>query len=163
MTIRSKIHIGGDPKESEWPPRFGTNEAKGFHKVYGEYYKPNNFGQAPIAIMDSMPKTYHEGVCRHIESRKEWEMADKESGCITFGSQSEAERLTKKRLQEEKKALRADRRKASSTALQMHRENPKEMREKVAKTRELQESIANKEGLSSSIDKAVETSLKRIK
>jgi hypothetical protein len=163
MTIKSKIHEGGHEMESEWPPRFGTNEGKGFRKVYGEYYKPNNFGTAPIAIMDSMPKTYHEGACREVESRKEWERLDKEHGCITFGSQAEAERPLKLKLKEEKKDYKKGLRKASETALQMHRDNPREMAQKVAKQRETQERIAKQEGLDKGIDQAVQTSLKKVK
>jgi len=160
MTIKSKIHEYGDSKESEWPPRFGTNDGKGFRKVYGEVFKPNNFGQAPIAIMDSMPKTYHEAACREVESRKEWARLDKEHGCITFGSQAEAERPLKARIKDEKKEYKKGLRKASETALQMHRENPHEMKQKVQKQRELQERIAKQEGLDLSIDKAVQNTLK---
>lgn len=155
--IRSKIHKGGDPKESEWPSKYGTGEKGVF--TYGEVFKPNNFGQAPIAIMDSMPKTYHHAACREVESRKEWNRLDKETGSITFASQEEAERNTAKRLADEKKALKADRRKASSTALQMHRENPKEMRERLAKQREVQEQTAKKAGLDKIINKAIKEKL----
>lgn len=161
--IVSKTHNYGNENESTWPPRFGTNEGKGFRKVYGEYFEPNNFGQAPMVQFDSMPKTYHEAAGREVESRKEWQRLDKEHGCITFSSQEEAARGTKKGIAEEKQALKDDRRKASLKALQMHRENPKEMRDKLKKTRELQETIAKKEGLDKGINQAVQTSLKGIK
>ena len=158
--IQSKIHNYGHEHESDWPPPFGTNNSKGFRKVYGEVFKPKIYGQAPIAIMDSMPKTYHEGACREVESRKEWERLDKEFGCITFGSQEEAERPLKQKLKEEKIDYKKSLRKASETALQMHRENPHEMKQKVQKQRELQERIAKQEGLDTSIETAVSTTLK---
>jgi hypothetical protein len=161
MTIKSKIHNYGDENESEWPSRFGTGE-KGIFR-FGEVYQPKIYGQAPIAIMDSMPKTYHEGACREVESRKEWNRLDKEHGCITFGSQEEAQRPLKQRIKEEKTDYKKGLRKASETALQMHRENPREMSQKVAKQRELQERVAKQEGLDKSIDSAVSTSLKKVK
>lgn len=171
--IKSKIHKYGNENESTWPPMFGTNNGRGgvfyIDKETGETkegYPPDpnpKYGQAPIAIMDSMPKTYHEAACREVESRKEWNRLDKEHGCITFGSQEEAQRPLKQRIKEEKTDYKKGLRKASETALQMHRENPREMSQKVAKQRELQERIAKQEGLDKSIDSAVSTSLKKVK
>jgi hypothetical protein len=168
--IKSKIFEYGNEHESEWPPKFGTNNGKGGIYYYDkekeqmvEGYPPNknnSYGVAPMVVFDSMPKTYHEAACREVESRKEWARLDKEYGCITFANQKEAEKPLKVKLKEEKQGLKIDRRKAAEKALRMHRDNPKEMREKVAKQRELQESIAKKEGLDKAIDNSVNLALK---
>ena len=58
-----------------------------------EGYPPDEniyYGQAPTVIFDSMPKTYHPGICREVESRSEWELADKVSGTITFTNYEQA-------------------------------------------------------------------------
>lgn len=89
------------------------------------------YGQAPITIFDSMPKTYHHGIEREIESRSEWKAADNAAGTITFGSQEEA----RPRIDEanEEKRRKAEKRKASLTAWQAYKENPKEVHDRVEK------------------------------
>lgn len=165
--IRSKVHNYGSDCESKWPSKYGTGDKTPMYidAITGELKPgypppPEKFGEAPIVQFDSMPKTFHEGACREVESRKEWNRLDKEHGCITFANQAEAERPLKKRLKEEKKEYKQGLRKASSTALQMHRENPKEMKERVQKQREVQESIAKQENLTKPIENAVSAALK---
>lgn len=167
--IQSKIHNYGNINESEWPPRFPkkNNAGRYYFDKETQTFKAGSppdtrkiYGKAPTVKLDSMPKTYHHAAGRDVESRKEWERLDKETGSITFGSQEEAERNTQKRLADEKKALKADRRKASSTALQMHRENPKEMRERLQKQREVQEQTAKKAGLDKIINKTIKETIK---
>lgn len=113
------------------------------------------FGQAPSLICDSMPKTYHEGVCREIESRTEWALADKQSGKLTFSSMEEPRKHAAIGAKEEKKALAQDRRQASETALRAYKENPKQVSAKVRKQAEAQQEAAKKQGLSKLIDEAV--------
>lgn len=142
--IVSKIHAYGDEKESSWPSQFGTGEKGVFHvdPETGETvpgYPPCRdlqFGVAPTVIFDSMPKTYHDGVCREIESRSEWAAADAEAGTITFGSKAEA--TPKVDEFNAKKAKRAELRKASKTALDVYRANPTEVRQKLEKQGEAQ-------------------------
>lgn len=172
MTIKSKIHKAGHEHESSWPPPLdGSNKGGRFYfdrslqkMVEGNPPDENlKFGDAPQVIFDSMPKTYHEAACRFVESRKEWNLLDKQHGTITFGSQAEAERPLKARIQDEKKEYKQGLRKASLAALQMHEQNPQEMRQRAEKRREAQERIAKQEGLDKSIDTAVQTSLTKVK
>lgn len=118
--------------------------------------KEKIYGQAPTVIFDSMPRTYHEAAQREIESRKEWAQADKEHGTITFGSAEQAKpRISE---HEEKKKKRAELRKASKTALDVYRANPKEVADKLEKQREAQaETISKTPGLKSLINKAIKT------
>lgn len=156
MTIKSKIHTYGHEHESDWPPRYPENprgivgyvdpETKEFKEGYPP--NPNNqFGVAPLAIFDSMPRTYHEGACCFVESRKEWDRLDREYGCVTFGSVKEPRNHIAKGNKKEAEALRKDRRKASEEALKMVRANPKEIHQKVAKQAEQQLETARKSGL----------------
>lgn len=135
MTIRSKVHEGGDPKESSWPPRFGTNQGKGglFYRCketgkIKEGYPPNpnpKQGEAPMVIFDSMDAQYHEGVGRKIESRKEWERADNEAGTITVSNlEKESAGLQKKRLRT-KEYLSKDRKNAAVKAISAYKADPK--------------------------------------
>jgi len=162
MTIRSKIHNRGHEKESSWPSDFGTGDTTPMYidpdtkEVKRGYPPPREvFGIAPTVMFDSMPKTYHEGVGREIESRSEWELADKQTGLLTFGSIEEPKRHTAKGVQEERKALARDRRKASETAWQAYKENPKEVSQKVAKRAEEQHQTAKKAGLNKLIKEAI--------
>lgn len=157
--IRSKIHKYGDPNESEWPSRFGTGEKGRF--TFGEVYKPKIYGEAPQAIFDSMPKTYHEGAGRYIESRKEWNLADKEHNTLTFGSMEESRRNIKKGANAEKKAYKQMNRKASESAFQMNKENPAKVKEIVKKQTETQEKIGKQENLGSLIDTGAKEYVRR--
>jgi hypothetical protein len=140
--IVTKIFNYGDEKESEWPSQFGTGEKGVFHVKAGEVvegYPENinlNFGTAPTVIFDSMPEQYHEGACRKIDSRKEWNKADQESGTLTFGNKAEAT----PRVDEAnaRKAKKAELRKASKAALDAYRANPREVRQKLEKQAEAQ-------------------------
>lgn len=89
------------------------------------------YGQAPTVRFDSMNKTYHHGAERFIESRKEWELADKETGCISFGSVEDA----KPKVDEanERKKRKEEKRNASYQALQEWKQNPKDMHDRVEK------------------------------
>ena len=156
MKIKSKIHNYGNEHESDWPPRFPTNVSCGsFYwdketQTFKEGHPPNpnnQFGVAPMAIFDSMPATYHEGACRMVESRKEWERLDREVGTLTFGSIEEPRRHMQKAAEESKRSLKKDRRKASEEALKMVRANPKEIHEKWQKEAEKQAENAKKSGL----------------
>lgn len=151
MTIRSKVHQYGNEKESSWPSQFGTGEKGVFHLDNGEVkegYPPQRhekFGTPPLVIFDSMPETYHNGACRPVESRKEWERLDKECGTITFGSKESA----KPALSEEKKEQmrREEARKDFVEAMHMYRANPKEVKQKLAKRAEQQIERLKKSGL----------------
>ena len=153
--IRSRVFNYGNEKESEWPPRFGTGGSGRFHidQSTGDLEEGNpppkieKFGIAPIAIMDSMDRQFHEGVGREIESRKEWNMADKESGCVTFGSREEVKRNCEKGIQRERLEMKKDRRKSALTAMQAYKENPKEIRQKLRKEGEKQMRVLEKSGL----------------
>lgn len=156
MTIKSKIFNYGSEKEAEWPPRFPEGKRRGvFHvdKVTKEIspgLPPNEnprYGVAPMAIFDSMPATYHEGACRMVESRAEWERLDRETGCLTFGSIKEPRQCVAKGAEAQKKAIKQDRRKAAEEALKMVRANPREINQKWAKQAEKQKEIAKKSGL----------------
>lgn len=153
MTIRSRIHAYGDKNEASWPSIYGTGEKGTFHidpvTGHAEPGPPPNtnlqFGEAPMVIFDSMPKTYHDGVCREIESRSEWAQADAESGCVTFGSRKDA--TPKVDEFNARKAKRAELRKASKTALDVYRANPTEVKQKLEKQAEAQIQTLRKSGL----------------
>lgn len=113
------------------------------------------FGKAPLVTFDSMPPAYHEGVCRVIESRQEWDMADKQTGKLTFGSIDEPRKYTAQGVAREQKELADDRHNASVTALKAYKENPKEVSAKVAKRAEQQRKMAEKAGLATIIDEAI--------
>ena len=159
--IRSKVHQGGHKHESSWPSQFGTLDTTPCYvdpetKEVKEGYPPKRFekhGQAPYAIMDSMPKTYHEGVGREIESRTEWEMADKQCNTITFSSADEVRRHTKRGVEKEKADLKADRRKASIEATREYRENPKQVKDRLRVKGEEQVKQLKKAGLTKELKK----------
>lgn len=71
---------------------------------FKEGYPPDpnpKYGQAPLFMSDEMPKAcYHEGACRYVSSRSEWNKLDKLTGMQTLGhyepvkpKKSEAEKL----------------------------------------------------------------------
>lgn len=157
--IVSKIHKYGNKNESTWPPEFG--DGKGYScyidpetKEIKEGYPPRKLeSDAPMVIFDSMPKTYHEGVGREIESRKEWELANKQSGQLTFSSKEEPSRHVKKGVEREKKEYELDRKNSVIKATQAYRENPKEVSEKVRKKGEEQVARLRKNGLDKELKK----------
>lgn len=113
-----------------------------------EGYPPNpnpKFGTAPCVIFDSMPPQYHEAAGRVIESRSEWELMDKQYNTITFGSIKDAKVKVDKANKEKKK--KAEYRKASFTALEKWRANPKEEKQKLQKRQEEQMTTLKKAGL----------------
>jgi hypothetical protein len=158
--IRSKIHQYGHKNESEWPSQFGTGEKGVFHhdgeKVVEGTPPPKyeKHGQAPIAIMDSMDRTYHEGACREVESRKEWDRLDKETGSLTFGSRKEVSEHTAKARREKERALKQDRRNAALTATRAYRENRKEVKDKLRRRDEEQREVLKKSGLGKHLKEA---------
>ena len=153
MSIRTKTFNYGNEHEAEWPPKYPQKpggfvgywdkESQSFKEGYPP--RPEKHGEAPIVIFDSMPRTYHEGACREIESRKEWELADKQHGCITFGDKEQA----KPRVDaaNEAKRKKQELRQASLTALKAYRENPKEISQRLQKEAEAQREVAEKSGL----------------
>jgi len=156
MTIKSKVHNYGHEHESDWPPMFPQDTSGGsFYwdketQTFKEGYPPNpnnKFGVAPTVIFDSMPPTYHEGACRTVESRAEWERLDKETGSLTFSSTEEPKKHIAIKTKEEKKALREDRRNASLEAIRKVRANPREINQKFQKEAEKQAEIAKQSGL----------------
>lgn len=153
MTIKSKVHVYGNEKESEWPSQFGTGEKGLFHvdkntlelkEGYPENPNPK-YGEAPIVMFDSMPETYHDAACRPVESRKEWERLDKEYGTLTVGSIDQAK--PKVDAFYERKKYKDELRRASKTALDVYRANPKEVRQKLEKQAEEQIKTLKKAGL----------------
>lgn len=158
--IKSKIHNYGNINESEWPPRFGTGGGGRYHVKNGELKEGNpettikRYGTAPVAIFDSMPAQYHEKAGRVIESRKDWDRADKETGSITFGSREEVQRTTTKGILEEQKALKKDRRKASLASTQAYKENPAEVKQRLEKQGEEQIKTLKKSGLTKQLKEA---------
>lgn len=155
--IKSKIHNYGHEHEADWPPRFPENP-KGLvgywdpeTKTFKEGYPPNpnnQFGVAPIVMFDSMPKTYHQGACREVESRAEWERLDRECGTLTFGSINEPRKYVEKGSKAQDRELKKDRRRAAEEALKMVRANPREISQKWEKEAEKQKEVAKKSGLS---------------
>lgn len=151
--IKSKIFNYGDEKESSWPPRFGTNDNKGGVFYIGddgkikEGYPPERnpkLAEAPQVIFDSIKPTYHEGACRVIETRKEWELADKQHNTLTFSSLEESKRHVAKGAFNEKKEYKADIQQAKEKAIKAYRENPKEIRARLNKQAEEQEKTLTK-------------------
>lgn len=153
MTIKSKVFNYGDEKEADWPPKYPNNpkgmvgywdeETKAFKRGYPPN-RNNQFGTAPSVIFDSMPPTYHEGASRIVESRKEWERLDKETGSLTFGSIKEPRRHVEKGQKERDRELRKDRRRATEEALKAVRANPREINQKWEKEAEKQRKTAKK-------------------
>lgn len=163
--IVSKIHKYGHENESAWPPKYGKcssleGDGKGYScyidpetKELKEGYPPRKISDAPMVIFDSMPKTYHQGVGREIESRKEWELANKESGQLTFSSTEEPARHAKAGAQREKKEYEADRFNSVVKATQAYKENPKEVSDKVRRKGEEQVKQLKKNGLDTELKK----------
>ncbi len=158
--IKTKSFKYGNKCESSWPPRFGTGGAGRYHvdKNTRELKEGNpasdikKYGTAPIAIFDSMNPEYHEAAGRVVDSRKEWERLDKETGSITFGSREDARPKVDQANEAKKK--KAELRKASKTALDVYRANPKEVRQKLEKQGEAQAQALKKAGLTKELKKA---------
>jgi len=164
MTIKSRIHEYGNEKESDWPPKYGTRKAGvGYWdketNSYKEGYPPirEKLGQAPSVIFDSMPGEYHQGAGRVIDSRKEWERADKEAGTLTFGSKDQAEPKVDQAFKRQQESR--ERKKAIRKTLQAWEQSPKEMKQKITKRREIQREVAEKSGLDNLIDKSIKESI----
>lgn len=128
-------------------------------KIYRkiDVFIPNQFGVAPTVIFDSMPEEYHNGVCRPISSRKEWEQADKESSSVTLSPQ-EWKRKRKnipalKRAKE--RELQKDRRNASVKAMNAYKENPQAVEEKLKARAEEQQVSAKENQLTSLIEESL--------
>jgi len=159
---KSKIHKYGGDCESDWPSQYGTRERGIFHidRDTGEAtagYPPQRHethGQAPMVLFDSMPKTYHEGIGRQIESRKEWEQADRESGCVTFGSKESA----KPTLTDQKKLQirKADSKQAILETCKMYEQNPEVVKGKAAAIRKEQKESAKRNGFSKTYEKVAD-------
>lgn len=164
MTIRSKIHEYGNANEADWPPKYGTRKAGvGYWdketNSYKEGYPPvrEKLEQAPSVIFDSMPPEYHQGAGRVIESRKEWEQADKEAGTVTFANKAQATPKIDQALKRQKESQ--ERKKAIKETLQAWEQAPKEMQKKITKRREVQREVAEKSGLDNLIDKSIKESI----
>lgn len=164
MTIKSRTHTYGSEHESEWPPRFPENPrgVVGYidpkTKEFREGYPPDpnpKLDTAPIAILDAMPPTYHEKACCTVESRKEWERLDRETGALTFGSIEEARRYAKRGIEDENRKAQRDRIRAAKGAREMVRSIPNEVRQKLQKRAEEQAEIAKKSGFDTLIKEHV--------
>lgn len=104
---------------------------------------PNpKYGTAPFVIFDSMPPTYHEAAGRMIESRKEWELTDKQYNTITFGNIKDAKPKVDWANEEKKK--KAEYRNASKAALEAYRANPTEVKQRLQKISEEQTKVLKK-------------------
>jgi hypothetical protein len=153
--IQTKLFCFGHEHESEWPPAFGSRQSGPMYyckerKCMVEGYPPNPnncFGVAPMVMFDEMPTTYHEAAGREVNSRKEWERLDRETGAITFGSREEPTKHIQNNVKQEEQALRDDRRRASLNAYQAYKENPQEVIQKVAKQTEQQMQTLEKSGI----------------
>lgn len=152
--IHSKVFNYGNEKEADWPPRFPKKPGRfsGYwdsdKKKFIEGYPPNpnnNFGTAPIAIMDSIAPRYHEGECKTVESRKEWERLNKQHNMISFSSMEEAKPKEDKFYKQ--KQNRRDYRKATRAALESWRSNPRHMKQKLNRQGEKQIETLKKSGV----------------
>ena len=149
-----KIFSYGNENESSWPPRF-PEKSNGFigywdkeTNTFKEGFPPNpnpKYENAPQIIFDSIKAEYHKGACRVIESRKEWELADKEHNTITFGSIKDSKPKLDAFYAEKKR--KDELRRASRAALQAYKENPKEVRQKLEKQGEQQIETLKRSGL----------------
>lgn len=154
--IQSKVFNYGDENESEWPPKYPeqNNSGRFYWDKEAQEFKEgnppnpnNNFGEAPQVIFDSMPPRYHEGACRTIESRKEWESENKAHGMATFTSMDEPRKYIKKNDKEKEKALKKDRLNAAKIATEVCRSDPRAVRQKLNKQAEAQMDTLKKSGI----------------
>ena len=154
--IQSKVHKYGNECESEWPPRFPEKDNSGAYywdrdkQEFVEGYPPNpnnQFGEAPIVMFDTMPPLYHEGACRTIESRKEWEMENKAHGMLSFSSHDEVKRHTKKGTNEQQDAIKKDRRNAAKIAREVWKSDPRHQKQKLVKQAEQQMATLKESGV----------------
>lgn len=157
--IQSKVHNYGHENESSWPSQYGTGDKTPMYidPVTNELKEgypplPAYHDKAPLVIFDSMPAQYHEGACRVIESRREWDRADKEHDCLTFGSKKDAAPIRDEARERKKK--KEELRKASKTALDVYRANPKEVRDRLQKQSEEQIETLKKAGLTKQLKEA---------
>lgn len=97
--IQTKTFNYGNEKESAWPPKYGTNEGRGYHGYFdserGEFVEGDppsrtaNRGKAPMFISDTMPETRHPGTGEVVDSRSRWQAIDKKNGWVTTGSKED--------------------------------------------------------------------------
>lgn len=160
MKIRSRVHNYGHEKESSWPPRFGTLDKTPMYidRDTGElkpgYPPPREVHDtAPYVIFDSIKPEYHQGAGRIIESKSEWNLADKEHGTITFGNKEEATPKVDKA--NKIKAERKERKAAIKQTIERWQQNPEEMSQKLKRRQQEQQEVAAKSGLDSLIDKEI--------
>lgn len=90
--IKSRIHVYGDEKESEWPPRYGEAQGGSYYwdkeeKKFKEGYPPDDiqrFGEAPMVLTDTLNEPfYHEKAQKWVETRSALEQANIDTNCIT--------------------------------------------------------------------------------
>lgn len=74
----------GDPKESKWPPEFGTGE-KGVW-VFNSGPKVNKYGEAAAVIADDMPPTEHPVDGKIYTSKSSFRETTRAHGCIEVGN-----------------------------------------------------------------------------
>jgi hypothetical protein len=162
--IKSRTFNYGNEKEAEWPSQFGTLDKTPmyFDKEKGcmveGYPPPRQINDtAPMVLFDSMDEQYHHGVCRPIASRKEWQLADKESGSATLSptdwKRNSERREALKRKQEFE--LAKDRRKASIEAVRAFNQNREGFEQKMRQRAYEQEQSAKAAGVESLITKTI--------
>lgn len=131
-----------------------TDDGRLIYRKKDKYrFKPKIYGQAPMVMSDEMPEVYHEAAQRKVNSRSEWNRLDKEHNTITFSSMEAAKpKVDQANLE---KAKKAELRKASKTALDKYRANPKEVSQMLRKREEEQREVVEKTpGLKSLIEKS---------
>ena len=162
---RGKIIKKGHPCEATWLSdlgEVGKNREEGligndgkfkdyFKEMERHYVRPEPV--APMVMLDSIKPRYHQGACRTIESKKEWEMENKAHNLIDFGSAEEAR--PKRDEQAERKKKREEYRKASKAAIETVRSNPREVRNELEKQVEAQIETLRKSGIN--LDNAILT------
>lgn len=142
-------------ERKEW---IETYDGRKIYRTKDEFrFIPDHNGDAPIVMFDSMEPEYHHGICRTIDSRKDWQEADKLSGSATISNsewKAKRERIPKLKAAAERE-MDKDRRRASVEALRASRENPQEFEAKMVKQAERQEESARKNELTPLIEKAI--------
>ena len=126
------------------------DDGRSIYKKKDEYkFKPKVYGQAPMVLFDSMEPTYHHGICRKIDSRKEWQEADQLTGSTTI-TPKEFKELQERRpaiAAAKEREMKEDRRKASIEATRAFKENKTEFYGKLKHRAEQQEKQAKEAGL----------------
>lgn len=142
-------------KTHEWVE---LDDGRSIYRKKDEFrFIPDNFGTAPTVMFDSMEPEYHHGICKTIDSRKDWQEADKVSGSATISNnewKAKRERIPKLKAAAERE-LDKDRRRASVEALRASRENPEAFEAKMKMRAEIQEQSAKNNELKPLIEKAI--------